>query len=109
MRWVDDLTKSQKRELRRIAALGHERELAAVLAEVEEQFQRWRAGEIGPHDLAGIIHAFHQGPNRDIWSRYNEGHGYLAAVAAVATGIVAEHEVEAGLLEIMRPHFHAFA
>lgn len=108
MRWTDDLTKAQKRELRRIVALAYERELTAALASLEEQFRRWRAGELGPHDLGEAINAFHQGPSRTLWSRYNEGHGYLAAVAAVATGVVAQHEVAADLMEILKPRLAAF-
>lgn len=108
MDWTSDLTKQQKRELRRIVALAYERELSAALATLEEQFCRWRAGEIGPHDLGDAIHKFHQGPNRSLWSRYNEGHGYLAAVAAVATGVVAQHEVAADLMEVLKPRLAAF-
>jgi len=108
MEWTRDLAKEQKRELRRIVALAYERELSAALATLEEQFRRWRAGEIGPHDLGEAIHGFHQGPNRTLWSRYNEGYGYLAAVAAVATGIVAQHEAAADLMEILKPRLAAF-
>jgi hypothetical protein len=32
----------------------------------------------------------------------------LAAVAAVATGVVGQHEVAADLLEIIRPHLATF-
>lgn len=108
MRWTDDLTKGQKRELCRVVALAYEREVAAALSGVEEAFRRWRAGEIGPHDVSEAIHTFHQGPSRTLWSRYNEGHGYLAAVAAVATGIVAQDEVAADLMEILKPRLAAF-
>jgi hypothetical protein len=108
MEWTRDLTKGQKRELRRIVALAYERELSVALAALEEQFRRWRAGEIGPHDLGEAIHTFHQGPSRTLWSQYNEGHGYLAAVAAVANGIVAKHEVAADLMEILKPRLADF-
>lgn len=108
MEWTRDLTKEQKRELRRIVALAYERELSAALATLEEQFRRWRAGEIGPHELGEAIHTFHQGPSRTLWSRYNDEHGYLAAVAAIARGIVAKHEVAADLMEILNPRLSAF-
>lgn len=108
MEWTRDLTKQQKRELRRIVAIAYDRELSAALATLEEQFRRWRAGEIGAHDLSDAIHMFHQGPSRTLWSRYNDAHAYLAAVAAISTGIVAKHEVAADLMEILEPRLAAF-
>jgi hypothetical protein len=108
MDWTRDLTKAQKRELRRITGLAYERELTAALATLEEQFHRWRSGHIGPHDLSDAIHTFHQGPSRSLWSRYNDGHGYLAAIAAVARGIVGKQEVAAELLEVLRPRLQLF-
>jgi len=107
MNWTDDLTKGQKRELRRIAELAHVRELTAALTALEEEFRRWRSSEIGPHDLVEAIHAFHQGPNRELWSRYNDGHGYLGAVVAVRTGVVGRDEVDPGLIGALGPQLES--
>jgi hypothetical protein len=98
-----ELTKAQKRELRRIADLAHDRELSAALADLEQQFRRWRAGEIGPHDLSDAIHAFHQGPSRKLWLRYSDGTAELAALFAAERGIVAEHEIDSDVLELLKP------
>ena len=103
MNWARDLTKSQRRELRRIAGLAYDRELATALAAVEEQFRRWRSGEIGPHDLNDAIHRFHQGPSRQLWSQYSNGIVELAAVDAVQRGVVATSEVAPEVHEILRP------
>ena len=104
MPWTRDLTKGQQRELRRIARLAYDREVSAALTALEEQFHRWRSGDIGPHDLTDAIHTFHQGPNRELWARYSDGAAYLSAVAAVGRGVVAEHEVAADLLEMIKSH-----
>jgi hypothetical protein len=103
MEWRREITKAQKREIRRIAGLAHDRELATALTALENQFARWRSGEIGPHDLNGAIHAFHQGPSRQLWSRYTDGYAELAVVFALQNGIVAEHEIGSDLLEILKP------
>lgn len=105
MNWIANLTKAQKRELGRVAGLAYERELSVALSELEEYFRRWRAGEIGPHDVSDEIHKFHQGASRKLWSQYNRADDYLVAVAAIATGIVERHEVAADLLQIMEPSF----
>ena len=102
MAWHDDLTKPQKRELRRLIGLAHDRELSTALNALEEQFRRWRSGEIGPHDLNDAIHAFHQGPSRQLWVRYSDGLDDMALAFAVKHGIVAEHEIEPDLLVIVK-------
>ena len=103
MSWGRDLTKAQRRELRRIAGLAHDRELAAALATVEEQFRRWRSGEIGPQDLNEAIHRFHQGPSRQLWLRYSDGLVEFAALDAVQRGVVAASEVAPEVLDILKP------
>jgi hypothetical protein len=105
MNWTRDLSKSQKRELRRIAALAYDRELTTALRTLDAQFHRWRSGEIGPHELADAIHAFHQGPNRELWSRYSGSASTLSAAYAVVRGIVSESEVATDLLPILKSHY----
>jgi len=102
MSWTRDLTKGQRRELRRIAGLAHERELARALTAVEEQFIRWRSGEIGPHELNDAIHRFHQGPSRQLWLHYNDGPVEFAALDAVQRGVVAESDVAPDVLEMLK-------
>ena len=103
MSWARDLTKAQRRELRRIAGLAYERELATALTAVEEDFRRWRAGEIGPHDLNEAIHRFHQGPNRHLWLQYSDGPVEFAALRGVQSGVVSESEVAPDVLELIKP------
>jgi hypothetical protein len=103
MSWGRDLTKAQRRELRRIAGLAYDRELAAALGGVEEQFRRWRSGEIGPHDLNEAIHRFHQGPSRQLWLQYNDDLVEFAALEAVQRGVVAASEIAPEVLEILKP------
>src|SRR6266540_4029035 len=41
---MDSFEKAQRKELRRLAGLAHERELAIALAALEAQFHEWHAG-----------------------------------------------------------------
>lgn len=102
MSWGRDLTKTQRRELRRIAGLAYDRELASALTALEQQFRRWKSGEIGPHDLNDAIHEFHQGPNRQLWLRYTDGPVEFAALHAVRSGIVTEGEMAQAVFEILK-------
>ena len=108
MNWTANLTKAQKRELGRVAGLAYERELSVALSELEVYFQRWREGQIEPHDVSDEIHKFHQGASRKLWSRYHGVDDYLVAVEAIATGVVERQEVAADLLQIMEPSFSLF-
>ena len=54
-------SKAQKREVRRLAGLAHERELAAAVDNLRAQFERWRAGEFDVFELNERIHQFHDG------------------------------------------------
>jgi hypothetical protein len=65
-----ELGKSERARLRELASIAYERELARELAKLEDGFRRWRAGEINAFGLSDAIHLFHQGPSRDLFSKY---------------------------------------
>lgn len=66
-----ELDKAERARLRELASIAYERELARELAELEDGFRRWRAGEINAFGLSEAIHLFHQGPSRDLFSKYS--------------------------------------
>jgi hypothetical protein len=92
------LTKKQKAELRRLAGLAHERELAAAIGELELEFERWRKGEIGVFALNESIHKFHHGISRDLYTLYDPRNAELVVPGAIARGTLAEREVDPSLL-----------
>src|SRR5512138_545851 len=99
-----DLSKSEKRKLRELASLAHERELARELESIEKEFARWHGGEINAFDLAELIHKFHDGPARELYSYYNNGmHEYVVAYA-IARGIVSEEEATPAIMELLKTH-----
>lgn len=63
---MEQFTRAERKELRRLAGLAYERELAHELTTIEAAFRAWRAGELSPFDLSDRIHAFHNGVARDL-------------------------------------------
>ena len=103
-----NLTKGQRRAIAELAGIAHERELSAELAKLEADFKRWRAGELDPHDLNDRIHAFHQGPSRELWSRYTNSDKRYPVAFAIASGVLAESEVRVEILELLRSQIWFF-
>ncbi len=62
----DRFTKSERKELRRLAGLAYERELAKALEALEESFGQWRKKKISAFELSDCIHKFHNGTARNL-------------------------------------------
>jgi hypothetical protein len=94
-----DAPKHVKRLLREHAAAAHEEELRRALIPVADAFKRWERGELGSGELSEIIHKFHQGPARELYSRYNDTYLHMAVAHAIATGILDRETLPADLLD----------
>jgi hypothetical protein len=92
-------TKSERKELKRLAGLAYERELAKALESLEEDFKRWRKNKITAFELSELIHKFHNGVARDLWSFYTTGPAELNVKHAIAKGVILKNEISAGILE----------
>ena len=93
------ITKAQKRELRRLAALAHERDLAAAAGALEQQFNLWRQGRLDVFALNEEIHKYHNGISRELYKRYVLGEPEMALAFAVQRGLVLEKEVTPEVLD----------
>ena len=100
---LTDLTKAQRRKLAELAGLAYQRDLDAELAKLDAQFQRWRAGELSGHDLSDLIHAFHQGPSRELFKTYDPSVRAFAVVHAMRRGVLTETEIGAEILAVLAP------
>ena len=89
--------------MRALQGLAWERELEQQLANLEEQFRRWRSGTIGVFDLSDRIHQFHDHEARDLYKYYSYRNNYFAVPGAVVKGIITESEVSSQLLEAISP------
>ncbi len=103
---MKEVSKAVKRGLRQLGAVAYEEELRRALLPLADVFEAWKAGRVASGDLVEAIHAFHQGPARELHLRYDR-HLLPASVAqAVARGILKKEQVPpevlahlAGLLE----------
>jgi hypothetical protein len=91
-------TKSQKREIRRLAGIAYEREMSAAAAALEEEFKRWRRGELDVFALNEQIHKFHNGISRDLYKQYAMGDPDCAVALAVRRGVLTDQEVPAEIM-----------
>ena len=89
-----DFSKTTKKEIRRLAALAHERELEKALADLNLKFKQWEKEELDPFELDHQIHIFHNKISREIFKKYNSYNmeDHFVAIAIV-NGIIDKSEV----------------
>jgi hypothetical protein len=92
-----------KRLIRECAARAYEVELGQALGELDQQFAAWRNGQISAFELSDHIHTFHQGPARDLWSRYNARIDDTLVAHAIVTGLLPRETIPADRLEALQP------
>jgi hypothetical protein len=95
-------TKAQRREIRRLAGLAHERELGTATGQLQSEFDRWRRGEVDVFVLNDHIHKFHDGVSRDLYKRYAMGEVEWSVASAIAREILKESEVDRSILDALR-------
>jgi len=96
------LTKAQIKEVRKLAGLAYERELAKAAGDLQGQFESWRRGEIDVFKLNERIHQFHDGISRDLYKKYVLGEATWNLAAAIRNDVVKESEVNPLILENLR-------
>ena len=84
---MGELTKKLKKELRRLACIAHEEELRRALAPLYAAFELWQARKMDSFELNEKIHAFHQGPSRDLFVFYTSGMLELMVARALVDGL----------------------
>lgn len=102
MAHTDFLGKAQRKELRRLAALAYERELATELEAVEAQFREWHAGNLDVHELSDLIHQFHDGVARDLYIMYTRGQPGSVVAQAVARNVLHENDLPRRSQRVLR-------
>jgi hypothetical protein len=97
-------TKEQRRRLRELGGLAYERELSDELGKLEGSFEKWRIDEIDAFELAEMIHRFHQGPARELFSKYDHSTVDLAVAQAIHRGLLSHEEAGADVIELLGSH-----
>ena len=78
-----------------LSGKAHEAELSSHLETLHGQFERWKSGQITVWDLSDLIHAFHDGDSRDLYTFYVYGKNYGYQVAcAIKNGHLSMKDVE---------------
>ncbi len=95
---MDDFSKSERAELRRLSGEVHDAELKETLKPLDAAFQKWRDGDLPSGELVELIHAFHQGEARNIWSMYQT----LKPPQIVARGLARGYLQRAQVAEQLR-------
>lgn len=96
-------TKAERRELRALAGLAHERELSQELSALLERFEEWQAGGLDPFELNDHIHAFHDGTSRDLYKFYTMLAPQHAVAYGLVEGLLSRSEVSEEILGKLEP------
>ncbi len=84
-----EFTKSEKRELRRLAGDAYKAEMEKEVAKLEAAFKTWRDGKITVFDLDEQVHAYYSGPRKQLYAFYQMRNQPEAAVArGLAMGLI---------------------
>ena len=100
--------KAQRRRLQDLADVAYERELSRELSELEAEFGRWRAGETNAFDVSEAVHHFHQGPARELFSKYGRSDLELVVAQAIHNGLISRDEAGAEVIKLLSGHLKAF-
>ena len=100
---TDRWTKRQRRELHELRGLAWERELSAVLEDLQKDFCSWQKGNISPFELDDRIHRFHNGRSCELFNTYTGSLDMFFLEFVVARGVIEESEVSENLLDVYRP------
>ena len=90
---VVQVTRKQRKVLRRIAGRAYERELAVALEQIEGAFGEWREGKIDVWEVENRIHEHHQGISRELWKRYNYLDPQETVGQAIYRGVIKLDEI----------------
>lgn len=104
-----NLTSEQKRRLQELGQIAYERDLSTELTKLEREFRRWRAGEINVFEVSEAIHAFHQGPARELFGRYTGSHTEIAVAGAIRRGTLSREEAGPNVVQVLDPLLTALA
>ena len=95
------MPKRLRRALRDAAMEAHEEELRRALLRLAAAFEKWRAGELGSGELSEHIHAFHDGPARELFKKYNYGALDLTVAHAIVSGVLDRSRLPQELLAVL--------
>ena len=95
-----EFTKSEKRELRRLAGDTYKAEMEKEVAKLEAAFKTWRESNLNVFELDEQVHAYYSGPRKQLYGFYEMGNQPEAAVArGIAMGLIDSGQVPTEIRE----------
>jgi hypothetical protein len=91
--------KEAKKRLRELADLAWEEELRRALTPLADAFERWKTRAVTSLEISDLIHEFHQGPSRKIWSTYQSLKPDMLVARAIALGVLPREALPAELAD----------
>jgi hypothetical protein len=98
---MNDLSKSQKKKLRKLAIQAYENELKAELKGLFTKFKEWENNKISSGELSILIHEYDRGPSKNMFSYYNNIDPNIVVARAVAYNLLLEDEIPEDLLSLL--------
>jgi hypothetical protein len=90
---MEELSKADKRELRELGDRVWDADAARTLKILDDEFVKWRAGELGHGALLDAIHQFHQKDARQLWGRYQSNAAGWAVEIGLMQGLITLDDV----------------
>ncbi|MBN1878150.1 MAG: hypothetical protein JXA33_28270 [Anaerolineae bacterium] len=94
-------SKQIRRWLRDWAMVAYARELTRELTQLDQNFARWRAGEIDSRELNYFVHHYETGAARELYKQYEEGSDDMNVAYAIIAGILEREEVPVEVIEAL--------
>jgi len=98
-----EFTKSERKQLRELAATVYEAEAHQVLEELDAEFARWRSGECLSSELLASIHDFHQHRSRELWSAYQGLSDATVLERGLSMELIAESDIPPAIMAKLSP------
>ena len=105
---MEEFTKRERGQLRRLASAVYEAEAHTLLEELDSSFEQWRNGGVLSSELLQTIHEFHQYQSRELWSAYQALRDPEIVARGLARGLLPESEVAPALLAKLAPSVIGF-
>ncbi len=105
---MNEFTKRERGQLRRLASAVYEAEAHTLLEELDSSFEKWRNGGVLSSELLQTIHEFHQHQSRELWSTYQALRDPEIVARGLARGLLRDSEVAPALLAKLAPSVIGF-
>ena len=91
-------------------SLGHQSlKTTEIYLGIDQDFQKWRNGEIDGFELNGLIHRYHQEASREVWKSYDYLDLYMIVSRAVAQGLLKKEEIQEDIFELIDTRIDFFS